>query len=280
MANTITGMMKFFYKNFINLYSNTVTVSTGSSSVANLYDNDPTTRWLSSGSSDATTETIIILFTSAQTINRIMALNMNWKNYTVKYSTDGVTYSDFTSVYSLKADTNAASSIVQTTETNSSRYWEFASVSALSIKFTINTTQTANAEKYLYELFIGLEIGTLDNDLACAPNSFRSAFKNGAKYLDLSNLGKKRFERGKKWYAKVKIKNMWEVADKTIIATLFSQGEFVISPCGADGTVYTDEGWRLQDLYNVIINGELSANFSVGRDTDVGLDQDFELDET
>lgn len=281
MASTITGMMKVFYKNYLKAYSAgmTFTVSTGTSSASYAYDQDPTSRWISSGSSDIITETIEIVFQNALSINRIMALGMNWKNFTVKYDPDGSGYVDFAAVYSKKDDVSA-SSITYTTNTETSRYWEFTTVTALKVKFTINTTQTANAEKYVYELYIGKEIGTFTDDLTGNPNTFNPSFEDGAKYLEKSNMGQIVYERGKKMRAQVKLKNIWETVDKANIATMFSEREFGISLCGSDGSQYVDEPWRLQDFYNVIIKGKLSGKFSIGRDSAMGVDQDFELNET
>lgn len=276
MSNTITGMMKAFYKNYLVQYGQATTVSTGTTTAAYLYDFDRSTRWISSGSNDSTQESITINFESSQTINRICLLNTNFKNFTIKYDNSG--WQNFTNVYSKKSDLTPVTGIAVTTNSDIARYFEFDSVTTSAIQILINTTITANAEKYLYELYIGLEIGTFISDLACSPNDYKpiSSYKR-AQYLEKSNGGLIKLERADKYQAKVNLKQIWDSADIVILQTMFDYGEFAIYPCGAYEQYTTERGWRIQDFYHVLIKGDEPSEFDIGREKTLGQNYKFDL---
>jgi hypothetical protein len=273
MANTITGMVKVFYNNYLVDYANTITLSSGTNSNY-LYDFDRSTKWQSSGSNDTTTESIIVTFTSSQSISRLLFINENWKDYHVYYW-NGSDYADFASVYK-DATTAVASSISATANTNTSLYYEFTEVSTTKIKIEITKTLTTDAEKYLYELYIGKEIGTFTADLASLPNSIKPVYSNtNAIYNKKSNGGIIKYERSNKFNAQFDIKELLNTADQTIINIMYDQGQFAILLCGS--IPYTQRGWRNQDLFNVIIDGNEQVEFSIGRVAMMGLSHSFVL---
>lgn len=290
MSNTISGMMKVFYNNFLIDYTNTITSLSGSTSLANLTDLDRTTRWLSQGSSDLVTEYINIVFNTAQTINRLVLLNMNWKNFHIMYW-DGSSWLDFQNVYTLSTTPAGAvygtavygtdvysEAVADSANADSSRYFEFDTVSTTTIRIEINTTIVANAEKYLYELYIGAEIGTFVQDLTSAPCSVQAVRSDtNATYVKKSNGGEIKYERSDKWAAKFALKQVLNTADQTIVNTMFDQGQFAILPCGA--VPYTQRGMRLIDFYHVVIEGNEESVFAIGRVANMGLNYNFALRE-
>lgn len=272
--NTITGFAKIFYKNFLIDYTNSVTVSSGTTTANYIKDLDRETRWLSSGSDDLTQESIVIQFDYPQTIDRIALLNFNFKKYTIKYDNSG--WTNFANVYTRKTDTTPVTGISETTNTENARYYEFDSVTTSQIQILIDETVIANAEKYLYELYIGQEIGTFNLDIACSPNSFdvtQSVKKS--QLLEKSNGGMIKLDRADKFRAELTLKQVYESNDLEIIYTMFDYGEVAIYPGGADTHYTLERGWRMQDIYHVIVDGDLQANFSVGRDKNIG--QDFKI---
>lgn len=279
MANTITGMFKVFYKNSIIDYANAVTASSGSATLPNLYDLDRSTRWISSGSNDSTTEYIEFVFDNAQTFNRIAILNCNWKNFQIKYDSGGV-YTNFSTVYSKKSDVASASSINITNNTDIARYFEFASVTTTKIRFYIDTTMTTNAEKYVYEIYLGQEIGTFIADLTSKPNDYAvlASYKR-AQYLEKSNGGMIKIERADKYRAKANLKQIWDVADLVILQTMYDYGEVAIYPCGAYEQYTTERGWRIQDFYHVLVMGDEPSDFDIGRDKNIGQNFKFDVNE-
>lgn len=152
----INGGVKFFDKSK-NLFADgaTITATSGSSSATFAIDRNKITRWRSVGSSDSITETLTITLPTATTIDRILLLDHNFKSYTVKYN--GGT--DFTSVVGL--DGALGGGISETTFSDDSSYYEFASVSVTTIEIAVTTTQVADEEKYLNQAISTTELGTL-----------------------------------------------------------------------------------------------------------------------
>jgi hypothetical protein len=273
--NTITGFTKVFYKNYLVEYGRSITVSSGNTTASRMCDLDRSTRWQSSGSDDTTQESIVIQFDYAQTIDRICLLNFNWKEYTIKYDNSG--WTNFTNVHSVKDDA-AVTGISSTTNTSDSRYYEFDSVTTSQIQILIDKTIVANAQKYIYELYIGAEIGTFVLDISCSPNSFD--FTPSIKkemLLEKSNGGMIKIDRADKFRGELDLKQVYESTDLAIIYEMFDYGEVAFYPCGADTHYTTERGWRMVDFYHVIVSGDLDSNFNVGRDKSLGQDFKFKL---
>lgn len=151
----ITGGIKFYEENLIDINSS-FSASSGSNSVSFVADNNYITAWRSVGSDDTTTETITIDFPAATSVSRLHFSGINWKSFQVKYNST----EDFTYVISLDSST-PSTGISETTFDKNTAYYEFDAVSVNSIDITIDTTQTADEEKYLRNLSIVNEIGTL-----------------------------------------------------------------------------------------------------------------------
>lgn len=152
----LNGGIKFF-DDSLCLYDNgaTAVASTGTAVQNNILDKLNYTYWTSVSSNDATTETLTISFPSA-TFTRILLLDHNWKEYTLKYW-NGAAYAHFSSVVGLDGSKANAS---ETTFADAASYYEVASVTTTSIQITVLKTQTTNAEKYLATLLLTNELGT------------------------------------------------------------------------------------------------------------------------
>lgn len=157
MSSTITGGVKFFEPS-MNLEVNgaTIVASSGDTTSAFAIDRNPDTKWRSAGSDDLTTESITITFDSSKTINRILLLDQNWKQFVIQYDVTG-TWTDFTSVRNLSS---ALTGISETVLALSSSYYEFAAVTTGAIRIQVLKTQTANQEKYIAQVVATHEIGT------------------------------------------------------------------------------------------------------------------------
>jgi len=295
MTNLITGMMKVLKKNYLITNSNTISVTSGSGTISNIYDLNKATRWQSSGASDIVTEIIEIEFNSAVAINAMAFLNFNWKEFQAFYDSGGA-WTEFEGVYSDEgfiigdvygtgiygsASYGMTDKLKYTDNSRDSRYFEFTEVSSLTkIRIETTATQTANQEKSLYELYIGKTIGTFTEDLACYPNSYEaiSRYTNNS-VLEKSNGGSVRIEKSDKYRSVLSIRELWETNDQELIENMIDEGEFNIYPSGGSGE-YTINGWRARDMYNVVFVGDLQAQHAVGRDSNIGYNYDFELRET
>ena len=292
MANTITGMVKILKQSFFLTKGFTLAVLTGSSTKDNIFDLDRATQWTSSGSNDSTLETVIVTFTTAQSINRLMIIDMNFKQFNIQYW-DGTAYTDFTGVFDTAPSntgvygTGTYGSTVYGTEGTTSainflingdttKYFEFDTVSTTQVRISVTKTIATDAEKFLHQFYVGAEIGTFIDDITSSPNSY-SAVKSASRsnYIPLSNGGTVKYKRSDKYASKFKLKELWETSDQDIVNAMYDDGQFAILPCGA--VPYIQRGWRLEDLFHVIIQGDLESDFSIGRVADIGLEYQFSL---
>jgi len=313
MTNSITGYFKALKQNYLVTNTVTLTASTGTATIENIKDFDKETAWSSVGSNDTVKETIDIVFTSAVTVDRLVLLQMNFKYFGV-FFWDGGQWKNFTGVHSVLSPATVPGAIygtdvygtgtygftpsngavygtskygsaiyaepgagIQETENNdTSKYYEFSLVTTTKIRIEVLRTITPDAQKELVELYIGKEIGTFVDDITSSPNAYQPVLSDArAIYLTKSNGGTVKYVRGSKYFASVELNQMLYTSDQNIINTLYDDGQFAILPCGA--VPYAQEGWRLQDFFNVVIKGNQEAIFSVGRVADMGMSYVFEL---
>jgi hypothetical protein len=142
----VTAEPQIFTKNYFDSCDENapsrLTVNYGNASKAYLYDRDKDSKWLTSGAnSDLTTVSIQVDFYErgqavSRTIDRLIILNHNWKNFIVYYW-DGAAWQTWSTQTNV-ADANTIISL--------------ASQTTAKIKVEITATQSADAEKYAGEL--------------------------------------------------------------------------------------------------------------------------------
>jgi hypothetical protein len=155
----LTGGISFFNRSMcLAADGTTVIASSGDASSSRALDRNPFTYWRTSGSNDTLTETLTVNFTEDKTFNRIFLIDHNFKNFTVEYDVAGV-WTDFASVSGING---ALANITETNYALDTSYYEFTEVTTGAIRVSIDTTQTANAEKYLNQLIVTSELGTLE----------------------------------------------------------------------------------------------------------------------
>lgn len=154
---SITGGIKFFDKSkSLGKDGATISASSGSSGAAFAIDRNPLTVWRSSGSDDTTTETLTITFPAATTFSRIFLIGHNFKEFNVQYNNSGFTH--FSSVTGLDG---SKANISETAFADSTAYYEVASVTTDQLRIQVVKTQTANEEKFLNQVIVTNELGTL-----------------------------------------------------------------------------------------------------------------------
>lgn len=154
---SITGGIKFFEKNYCWLDNGgSISASSGVVVQNNAIDKNPLSYWTSVASNDSTTETLTLTFPSS-TLTRVLLIDHNWKQYTVKYW-NGSAFTDFTNVVGL--DGALGGGISETTFADPASYYEFSSVTTTQLQVTVTKTQTVNAQKYINTIVGTLEIGT------------------------------------------------------------------------------------------------------------------------
>ena len=131
--------MEFCYASYFNT-TTMASITSGTTSVANLFDRKNNTFYRSSGFNDDTTATTIRLdLGTSQNINRIVLEGINWKSFKIYHSSN--TANTFTL---LNAPTTASD---WTGNSTTNMYLEFATVAAQIITIDATTTMVANQEK-------------------------------------------------------------------------------------------------------------------------------------
>jgi hypothetical protein len=131
--------------------------SSGDASAPRALDRNPVTYWRTSGSSDAVTETYELTFPADTTFDRILLVDHNFKSFNIKYDVAGV-WTHFASVTGISG---SLSNITESTFDQDTAYYEFTQVTAPKILISVTTTQVTNAEKYLAQVIVTSELGTL-----------------------------------------------------------------------------------------------------------------------
>lgn len=269
----ISGGIKFFYKCRGDLDNDIAeaAVSSGATTRNNARSRKTYLKWESEGSDDTTTETYELRFGAEQTINRLLLVRNNFKAFSVQYW-NGSTWVDFSNVVT-KEGTQA--SITETANAKTTNYYEFDSVTTEKILVSVDTTQTVDAEKYLYQIIATAEIGTFQGYPRYeATHRKRMAEKQG---FD----GKTSFSvLGESYACSLGFTRYGVEADHLLVQTLWQNDDaFYIYPCGAnEGQFrYTSKiGNRLRDIYLVWFNRDLDANYeqnvyALGLNYTVGL---------
>lgn len=262
----ITGGLKIFETNK-NLFADgaTILASSGDATSNFAIDKNRITRWRSSGSADTITETLTVTFPSSKTINRILLVDHNWKEFTVKYDVAG-TPTDFTTVIGI--DGVLGGGITETTFADTTAYYEFDSVTTTGITITATKTQVVDAEKFLNLIISTLELGTLQG------------FPRIRKLEHSRNLRSKKVLSGKKliepseqsFSCRLQFRNYPRSlsADIILMFNLFHRDDpFILWISGGRrGSAFHGingfqlEGYRLQDTYQVFFERAIQPLYS------------------
>lgn len=131
-------------ENYVNANCS-ITVSSGDATKARLYDQRPSTRWGSNGSSEGATETIQVDFKDrlgtavSRSIDRLIVLNHNLTNFYIEYWNGTAWTAIAEAVFTTNAETN--------------NYIELAApISTQKIRLTTTNTIGAVADKLVGEL--------------------------------------------------------------------------------------------------------------------------------
>lgn len=259
----INGAIKFFNRNQALEVDGSTITSTSAAAPEFALDRNPLTYLRSVGSNDVTTETIVVIFPSSVTFNRLLFLDHNWKQFTVKYDVAGV-WTNFTSVVGL--DGSLGGGISETTFADNTAYYEVASVSSTKIQIIVTSTQVANAEKYVSQIIVTDELGTLQGfptvqGLTFSRSSRETRTLSGRAVVQKSG---KTFAVGLNFITYPTSTNYQ--ADLELMFSLFDRDDnFLIWLCGGRrGSTYfkyAPPGWRLKDCFEVQVIGDLSPEF-------------------
>jgi len=238
--------IKFFRKSRCDYEFSYVSATASNSPASAGYPLQRSNRlgWGTSGSSDAENTTYQVNFGDVVTVDSIILINHNWKNYKIQYlASDGVTWTDFAPV------------VNPTTSTDSTTLHSVPSTVTTSLKVTIYGTQVANAEKILSQFIATSLIGQLTGwpvmDMPTLGRALQEQIVLSSKSRILSNIGR--------YSISLKFPIWNKTADITIIESLVAANEgFLFWPCGGDQSQFFSVrlGYRLQDIFLMRVKTE------------------------
>jgi len=133
--------MVFNRRNNLNTTTQVAVAAANTLTVENLFDNDPNTKWSTAGYSTNTSTLVTVSFTSSVVIDRVFLQNHNLKQFRIFY--DGVTANTFTPAIS------------ETTNSATSNYYTFATITVSSISLQVDLATTADTEKEVGTFYVG-----------------------------------------------------------------------------------------------------------------------------
>jgi len=134
--------MELLRANFVNT-TTAISVINNTASASNLLNSDTRFQYFTDQmNDDATTAAITISFTQTTTVDRIALVNHNWKAFTIFYN--GST----ANTLNLTATSNTTTSDYSS-NSDTSHYFRFAPINAVTISIHAKSTIVANQNKYL-----------------------------------------------------------------------------------------------------------------------------------
>lgn len=246
--------IRFFRKNWADFEREYVSASAtnGDDMADQVLTRSNKTGWGTSGSTDAEQPVLTIDLGDSPTIDTIILVNHNWKNYKLQYlASDGVTWTDF------------SPSLAHTTNTENTTIHEFTALQTSSVRAIIYGTMVADAEKYLSQFIITSALGQFNGWPAIrTPVLGRNLQEQNVisgKANILQNLGR--------YSASIVVQVLSDSTDLALIETLFSRVEgFLYWPCGGDEDQFSSvrQGYRLVDIYLVRCRNEFSPEWYKG----------------
>lgn len=227
----------FLYKNKADISNDslTVTASEGNDYASRALNGNNVTAWTTTGSTDASLTTFTVDFGEPRRIDTLILAKHNFKNYTIQYY-DGVSWLDF------------STAIAETVYASENSYYEFTLVHAYKIKITINGTQIADSDKYLYQFIASEKIGRLNGwPIITQPKLDRNAQNSkmlSGKMQITQNLGG--------WSFDLQVKIWSDEDDLAVVQNLYNSPEgFLVYLCGGNPDQFKATGvepYRGQDI--------------------------------
>lgn len=248
--------MRFFRKNFLDSSYSNATISEQSSLQENgldqMRDRSNRTAWITTGATDAETLNIVADFVDTRDINSIILVGHNLGAFTIQYDLDGsMTWTDF------------STAINESSNTDSTSYFSFTTVSTRRIRLTITGTQVADAEKVIKQWIVSEQIGQLIG----WPKVQRAALNQQISRSTLPS-GKQSVNRNTGGFRFQAAVTLWRIeADLELLEKLYltNQG-FLVWICGGDEDQFSVQrlGYRLEDIFLMKLGDDYTPNFYKG----------------
>ena len=246
-----TGRIKFFERSkLLNNEGADAMSNTGGTSIENIISFDRFNYWQSDDQRDGEESRISILFRNLTRVNRLLIVDTNIKDINISFnrSMTNIVDIDNLEVSSVSPYRNRAKVI----------YLEFDPIEVISLNLSFSNTIIPNERKYIRQVIATNEIGVFEGypeiqSFNEEPNVITHRASTGVKNIIKQIRTIDSFNLRFRTYP---VESDIALSDK-----LFGWNEksFTLWPCGggygSDHFLFEKEGWRLQDIYNVSING-------------------------
>lgn len=264
--------IKFFKQNKVDLVSPNIDItvtdstalSTGDAIADRVRNRSNRSAWRTTGSTDAGTTTLTVSMGDALFIDRLVLVKHNFKSFTVKYW-NGLIYQDF------------STPINETTNTLETNYYEFDNVAASKIQIIINGTQTADEDKYLYQLLVTEQEGQLD----AWPEIKKPTHVRNVKKTTMLSGKTNLLESVGRFSCQLSV-GYWKDEDDLVLVEKLYLGRrpMLVWLCGGDEDQFGSvrAGYRLEDFYlmrptNDYIPEWVNYVYTTGLKLDIKLDE-------
>jgi hypothetical protein len=218
---------KFLSYNYIT-GSSQLGASSGTASLANLIDRDPSTKWTSSSEgTDGTSSTITWTPSGATTIDRLFLKAHNFEVYEAYYN--GGTANTFTPPISV------------TGGTGTNAYHEFGTVSVTSVTVKATNTITANQEKSCGEFFCG----TQQFEVANNPDEYTPTKSRKGYDIEMADGGVKSLYLDEKYKADLRFRYVKTDELARFNALYDGARSFYFMPTPTVGTAWDGDAWEV-----------------------------------
>lgn len=250
------GGVKFFDKNLALFEDGARAVASSNEPVQNfILGTNRYYQWQSAGSDDGTTETITITFPQPTEISRLFILGHNLKNFNIT-SVPATTITNVTSIESSTPSTNIFASNIE----NSTSYYSFDPITVTGITITMFNTQIPDEQKKINQVVLTNEIGTL-----CGFPTISNVGIDRNLVKDSTITGRQIVEKGYEVASfDMRLVNYPYQDDIDILDSLHERERpFLTWLCGGipDNFRIKQRGWRLEDLYQTQIDGDLRNGY-------------------
>lgn len=299
----VSGGIKFFKKSYFDIDAIvTTTTSTGTATEDFVRDRDNATYWQSVGSDDTTTETMEIDFGEAKTIDRIILVKNNFKNFKVEYWNDVTptvlgarfgtglfglnTFGEVTS--GIEDRWNQFTSVTTKETTPNPLVGAFGTAVFGTAVFDRDISEETNTKETNY--YECESVSTQKIKLTVETTQVANAQKQLFQFIISQELGtftgypvytqkhtrdmrEKKTLRGKPRFtifddhysSSLQFGTYPTAVDHALMLTLWdNMSDFLIYPCGADEDQYRFpmKGNRLEDLYLSFFDADFSPNYT------------------
>lgn len=234
--------MELLYANFLQTTTQ-VTVTTGTTSVANIFERDLRYQYASENAgTDATTTSMTIRFNETLLVERIALLGMNLKGFEIFYN-------------GLTANTFALTSTSDTTTLNyasnsaTSKYWQVTPVNCTSVTIDMKTTISPNAEKAIG--FIAISRVRSDFDKIPTAQGYNPVIIPEQYVQNISDGGKRIHTVSNKFQVSISFENIIETFRNELKSVYDTFDEHIFVAFG------TATGWD-EILYEVVWPGNFN----------------------